>query len=204
MSGRFIVIEGIDGTGKTTLVEALATELRAAGREVVVSYEPTRGPIGSRIRALAVSGRESVSVEAEIQLFIDDRTVHQREVILPALAADRDVLLDRYFYSSMAYQGARGGDVRDIERRNRAIAREPDLLVILELPVDEALRRITHKRGSAPDLFEGREYLTKVEAIFQTIQHPRLLRLDARQATARLVQQILTRLQAEPALRRDQ
>jgi dTMP kinase len=196
VKGRLIVIEGIDGTGKTTLASALTAALRAQGGQVTASYEPTRGKYGARLRALAESGREKVSVEEEIALFIADRDEHQRNVVLPALNAGQDVILDRYYYyySSMAYQGARGGDVAEIERRNRAIAREPDILIMLQLPVEEALRRITQKRGEIPNLFEGREYLEKVAEIFAGIQHPNLIRLDARKTTDQLVEEILNKL----------
>lgn len=143
------------------------------------------GRTGQRLRELAQSGRENFPVEDEINLFLRDRDAHQRELVLPSLAAGRDVILDRYYFSSMAYQGARGGNVVEIERRNREVAREPDLLVVtLELPADEALARITEKRGAAPDLFEGREYLHAVEAIFRAMDYPYLMHLDARRPTA--------------------
>lgn len=194
--GRFVVLEGIDGTGKTTLCAALERRLRAAGREVVRSFEPTRStPHGLRLRELAASGREGVTVEEEVDLFVADRTEHLARVIRPALDAGRIVLVDRYFYSTMAYQGARGADVAAIRRRHAAFAPEPDLLVLLELDVDEALRRITEKRGSTPDAFEGRDYLSRVKAIFAAIEHPNLLRLDARNSTQRMTDEVLAALE---------
>ena len=198
MSG-LIVIEGIDGTGKSTLAQALAEALRAGGDEVVVSAEPTRrSPEGRRLRALAAEGREGVTVDDEIELFVADRRWHLEHVVEPALRAGRIVILDRYYYSTMAYQGARGADPEAILKRHRAFAPEPDLLVLLDLPVVEALARITDQRGSTLDAFEGREYLERVRAVFDTIQHPRLLRLDARAPTPELVTRVMDAWRTAP------
>ncbi len=198
--GRLIVIEGIDGTGKSTLAAALADALAARGRPVRRSAEPTGGEHGRRIRELARSGREAVTPAEELELFIADRREHVAAVIEPTLAAGTDLILDRYYYSTIAYQGARGADPAAIAARHAGWAPLPDLLVILELPVAEALRRITGSRGSAPDHFEGAEYLARVAAIFAQLSHPNLLRLDARQPVAALVDALIRRLDAPPQL----
>ena len=194
--GYFLVIEGIDGTGKSTLVRGVAEALRARGREVVASFEPTNGPHGRRIRELAARGREGVTAEEEVALFIADRREHLEQLILPALRQGKIVILDRYYYSTMAYQGAAGLDPADIERRHKTFAPEPDMLVILDLPVDEALRRITQKRGDTPDAFEGCDYLAKVDAVFRQVRHPRLVRLDARQPPEELVRALCLEVEA--------
>lgn len=194
-SGYLIAIEGIDGTGKSTLAEALAKHLTRSGREVVLDFEPTRGPYGKKIRELAVSGRSSAQEENE--LFVADRREHVARVIAPALAAGKTIVLDRYYFSTMAYQGARGLDPAEIQKTNEAFAPRPDLLVILELPVDEAIKRITHKRGSTPDHFEGADYLVQVDRIFKLIAHPNVIRLDARHTTEEMVEQILARIKTQ-------
>ncbi|MCE5228257.1 dTMP kinase [bacterium] len=191
-NGYLIAIEGIDGTGKSTLASALARALEARGRAVVLSFEPTRGAHGRRIRELAVSGRSNPAEETE--LFINDRREHVANLIAPALADGKTVVLDRYYYSTMAYQGARGMDTAEIQKRNEEFAPRPDLLVILELPVEDALKRITEKRGSTPDHFEGAEYLSAVDKIFKSIHHPNVLRLDARKATEETVAEILNKI----------
>ncbi|MEN6627409.1 MAG: dTMP kinase [Candidatus Sumerlaeia bacterium] len=191
--GYLIAIEGIDGTGKSTLAEALGRALESRGRSVTLGFEPTRGPYGKKIRELAVSGRVSPAEESE--LFIADRKEHVEQAINPALEAGRTVILDRYYFSTMAYQGARGLDPAQIRRANEAFAPSPDLLVILELPVEEALHRITAKRGSTPDHFEGADYLAEVDRLFKSFTHPNALRLDARAPTERLVEAILARIQ---------
>ena len=192
--GFLLVLEGIDGTGKTTLAAALARALEERGWRVLTTFEPTRGPYGRQIRRLAAEGREGVTPEQETELFIADRREHVSAVIAPALAAGRMVIMDRYYYSTMAYQGARGMDPAEIERRHQAFAPAPDLLVILDLPIEEARHRITAKRGSVPDSFEGASYLEAVRRIFHQIKHPNLLALDARSTTDAMVQAILERV----------
>ncbi len=191
-TGCLIAIEGIDGTGKSTLAAALARELERRGRDVVRSFEPTQGQYGRKIRDLAVSGRSDAQDETD--LFVADRREHVAQAIAPALAAGKTVVLDRYYYSTMAYQGARGLDPAAIQKTNEAFAPRPDLLVILELPVAEALVRITRKRGSTPDHFEGADYLRAVDRIFKAIDHPNVLRLDARQTTDEMVAAIVSKI----------
>lgn len=194
--GLLIVLEGIDGTGKTTLAAELAEALRARGQSVLTTFEPTHGPYGQRLRALATQGRDDVTPQEETELFIADRREHVAEVIRPALDEGCMVIMDRYYYSTMAYQGARGMDPAQIERLHEGFAPRPDLLVLLDLPVEEALHRITRKRGSIPDHFEGADYLARVREFFLQVQHPNLLLLDARASTGELVRQILERLGA--------
>lgn len=188
--GFFVVLEGIDGTGKTTLAAALADGLRGEGRDVLVTFEPTKGAWGKKIRELALHGREGVTAEEETDLFIADRREHLEREILPALRAGRVVIMDRYYYSTMAYQGARGADPAAIEARHREFAPEPDLLVLLDLPVDEALDRVTAKRGSTPDHFEGAEYLEKVREIFLSLRRDQLIRINARETTEEMAARI--------------
>jgi dTMP kinase len=166
-SGLFIVLEGIDGTGKSTQSGLLAEWFRSQGREVVASREPTDGPWGAKIRATALSGR--LSPEEELDLFLKDRRQHVEELIAPALAAGKVVILDRYYFSTMAYQGSRGFDPAEIRRQNEAFAPRPDLLVILDLDVDSALARIGG-RGDTANEFEKRDSLAKCREIFMALK----------------------------------
>ena len=117
--GRLVALEGLDGCGKTTQAARIAEALRARGRDVVQTREPSEGPIGRKIRELARAG-ERVPAERELQLFTDDRREHVAQVIEPALAAGRWVITDRYFLSTVAYQGARGLDWREILAQQRS------------------------------------------------------------------------------------
>lgn len=161
--GLFIVLEGIDGTGKSTQAGRLAEWLRGQGREVVVSREPTDGPWGRRLRESATTGR--LSPAEELDCFLKDRRQHVDEVIRPAVASGKVVVLDRYYFSSMAYQGSRGFDPMEIRRLNEAFAPPPDLLLILDLEVDRALERIG-SRGDTANEFEKRGSLESCRRTF--------------------------------------
>jgi len=163
----FIVIEGIDGTGKSTQARRLAAWFETQGREVVVSREPTDGPWGRKLRESAASGR--LAPAAELDYFLKDRQQHVTELIAPALAAGKVVILDRYYFSSMAFQGCRGFDPAEIRRLNEAIAPLPDLLLILDLEVDVALGRIG-TRGDAANEFEHRDSLQRCREIFLSLR----------------------------------
>ncbi|TMA32364.1 MAG: dTMP kinase [Deltaproteobacteria bacterium] len=176
--GRLIALEGLDGCGKTTQAARIAGALRARGREVVVTREPSDGPIGTKIRALA-RGAAPPDAERELALFTDDRREHVALVIEPALAAGRWVITDRYFLSTVAYQGARGLDWRAILANSEASFPAPDAALLFELPAAQGLAR-ARARGGAPDLwFEHGEYLSRVAKIFAAIDRAYLARVDA-------------------------
>jgi dTMP kinase len=174
-----LVIEGIDGTGKTTLAARLADRIRRTGRTVVLLREPTDGPYGQSIRALAKEGRQNVHPEDELELFIRDRIENCRDRIRPALERGDCVVMDRYYLSSVAYQGAQGLDPEMILERNERIAVIPDLVLLLDIPVQDGLSRIAASRPSGPDLFENRSDLERVRSIFLGIRRPFIRILDA-------------------------
>ena len=165
--GLFIVLEGIDGTGKSTQARRLGEWFVSQGREVVLSREPTDGPWGKKLRESAATGR--LSPEDELQYFLNDRRQHVEEKIAPALAEGKVVILDRYYFSTMAYQGARGFDPVEIRRMNEEFAPVPDLLLILDLDVDTAHRRIGH-RGDTANEFEKHESLVRCREIFLSLK----------------------------------
>lgn len=173
--GRLIVFEGIDGTGKSTHIGHLRKYLEEQGLEVVQSFEPTRGIWGSMLRDSALTGR--LSVEEEVDLFLKDRKEHVETLIAPALARGAWVLLDRYYLSMMAYQGARGVDTSMIRSANEAFAPVPDAVLWLDIPVAVALERIGN-RGER-DAFETEAGLTACRNVFAAIDEPWMLRVDA-------------------------
>jgi dTMP kinase len=166
-TGLFIVIEGIDGTGKSTQARRLGEWFASQGREVVLSREPTDGPWGKKLRESASTAR--LSPADELEYFLKDRRQHVEELIKPALAAGKVVILDRYYFSTMAYQGVRGFDPQEIRKRNEAFAPLPDLLLILDLDVDAALERIG-VRGDTANEFEKRENLERCREIFLSLK----------------------------------
>jgi dTMP kinase len=188
-SGVFIVLEGIDGTGKSTQARRLGEWFITQGREVVLSREPTDGPWGRKLRESAATGR--LSPEDELQYFLNDRRQHLEETINPALADGKVVILDRYYFSTMAYQGARGFDPVEIRRMNEAFAPVPDLLLILDLDVDSAHGRIGH-RGDSTNEFEKKESLERCREIFLSLRSEPFCRVidsngDLDQVTRRIL-----------------
>ena len=177
LRGSLIVFEGIDGTGKSTQIDLLARYLRARGLEVETDFEPTRGPWGMKVREAALSG-ERLSVEDEIECLLQDRREHVRGFIEPALAAGKWVLLDRYYLSMMAYQGASGANVEQLREMNEEFATIPDVAFWLDIPVEQALQRM-NARGNGHDAFEREDFLSAVAAVYSGMEMPWLHRIEA-------------------------
>ena len=177
--GFLVALEGIDGSGKSTVAAALAQWCGERGLACVFSREPTNLSHGQKLRESMKSGR--LSMEDELELFLLDRKEHVERSIAPALKEDHIVILDRYYWSNAAYQGARGADVAAIIASNEAVAPVPDLILFLDIDVDESLRRI-HGRGDAPNAFEERAALEKTRAIFTALHEKQdrpSVRIDA-------------------------
>ncbi len=176
LPGLLVAFEGIDGAGKTTQLRRLADRLVAAGHDVVCSKEPTDGPWGRKIRAAARSGQR-LPIADELAAFLEDRKAHVAALIRPALARGAAVFLDRYYFSTIAYQGARGLDPLQLQRDNEAIAPRPDATLLFDIAADDALVRV-RARGAA-DAFEERDALLRVAAVFATISCPSVRHVDA-------------------------
>ena len=164
---KLIVFEGIDGCGKSTQIDMLAKALRARGRRVQVTAEPTATDTGKMLRE-ALSGKVRRTPYEMAALFTLDRIVHNvaPDGIEVMLHAGADVLSDRYYYSSLAYQGSLCDYewVKDMNVRCPAI-RRPDLCIFLDIPPKEALERIG-RRGEAKEIYEKEETLTLFRATF--------------------------------------
>lgn len=170
MAGFLVVLEGIDGSGKTTLAGRLAEVLAADGTEVILTAEPTHGPLGQQIRAMARGGRAGVSPSEELALFHEDRRQHVAEVVRPALARGATVIQDRSYFSTVAYQGERGIDRSQILAESQVIAPTPDLLLVVDLPVEIALARIAEARQGGADDFEKASSLARVREVFRAFE----------------------------------
>lgn len=175
--GILIAIEGIDGTGKSTQLKLLGQYLRSRGCSVIETREPTDGEYGQQIRKLYVN-RDKYTLEEELELFIQDRRQHVREVIAPALAAGKVVLTDRYYFSTAAYQGAAGIDPAEVFNRN-SFAPRPDLVILLTMPPEVSLVRIRDLRGEDLNDFEQEEQLRKVADLFESFQDPNIRKISA-------------------------
>jgi dTMP kinase len=141
--GVFIVLEGIDGCGKTFHSRTLIDELRQRGFDAAYTAEPSNGAVGKSIRSMLLT--EKVPPEVEALLFSADRFEHLMKEILPSLDKGTTVVCDRYLYSSLAYQGAQGVDVNWIKTINK-FALKPDIVFYLDVPPEVGLNRIKRKR----------------------------------------------------------
>ncbi len=176
--GKLIIFEGIDGTGKSTQIQLLAKYLsKEHDLEVVSSFEPTRGEWGMRVRS-AAQAHKRLSMDEEIDCLLRDRKEHIQSLIAPALARGAWVLLDRYYPSMMAYQGASGADVMEIQRMNEEFAIIPDAAFFLHISLEESRRRMD-TRGLAKDAFEEDGFQARVAAIYEGMDMPWWERIDA-------------------------
>lgn len=178
-TAALLALEGIDGSGKTTQAGLLAGALKQRGFKVVLTREPTSGPAGQRLRRYLSGPARHLSPAEELARFVRDRREHVARVIRPALAAGRVVITDRYYYSSVAYQGALGLDPARILAENEAFAPRPHLVFILTLPPALAVARLSGSPRRLPQVSEGQDYLEQVAAIYASLTGPHIHRVDA-------------------------
>ena len=179
--GILVALEGIDGTGKSTQARHLAAIFREQGYVVALLREPTVSPWGRRIREAMTAGHRVLTPSQELDLFLQDRRYDVAAHIRPALAARQLVLMDRYYISTIAYQGALGIDPEHIRRLNEAFAPVPDLVLLLMVPPAQALERIRQARGQADEVFEREDHLNKVNCVYRTLTGPHVHPIDAGQ-----------------------
>ena len=166
--GRFIVIEGIDGAGKTTQAELLREHLEGQGRQVFRTAEPTPFPTGIALRE-ALGGRVKKSECEMAVMFVCDRiahNIHPTEGIEAVLESGCDIICDRYYYSSLAYQG-HSTDYGWVKAMNLSCPeiRKPDVCIYLDLTPEQSLLRISRGRDSV-EIYENQETLERVRSAF--------------------------------------
>ncbi|MEM7180630.1 MAG: dTMP kinase [Spirochaetota bacterium] len=185
----FIVIEGIDGSGKSSLVKNLVVHMQEQGRKAVSFCEPTKKASGMYIRRF-LRGEFELSKKEQLAAFLQDRHVSVAENVLPALAAEKTVVLDRYYYSTAAYQAS---DEYPAQRILQTNLQEnfplPNYLFYLELPPEEAIRRISG-RNSEKERFEELSQLQRIAADYAKILPPWVEKLDARSTQEQLLTQL--------------
>jgi dTMP kinase len=195
----FITFEGIDGVGKSTQLDLLQTWLESRGQEVVRTLEPGGTELGKEIRHLLLHRKGDVAPRAEALLYAADRAHHVATKIRPALEAGKVVLGDRYFDSSVAYQGAaRELDVEEVRNISLWAVDNliPDLTVLLDLDAEAAISR-RNQTGTEPDRLE-REKVDFFERArnqyLELAKEPRFLVVDATLSIDEIQQQIRARV----------
>lgn len=188
--GKLIALEGIDGCGKSIQAARLRDRLESLGHATVTLREPGDSEYGQQLRGI-FAGAPEVSPQEEVRLFLEDRRIDVRDNILPALAAGKIVIMDRYYLSSVVYQGCLGLDPGEIQAANEAIAPHPDLTLILDIDPAEAERRIHAARGGG-DSFEGAEYQRRVrKAYLGYVDGQGILRVDAARSPEQVCDEML-------------
>ncbi len=186
--GILIVFEGIDGSGKSTQVEILHKILVDKDLEVVVFQEPSQSQWGKKIKEKAAFA-DSLSPEEELELFVKDRRDNVKKNLEPALGKNKIVLLDRYYFSTMAYQGAKGIDVERIRSLNEQFAVRPDLVFILDVDAEKGLNRIQDRKDKDL-LFERQEFLIEVRKIFKSFRGENIFHIDSDRTPEKISDQI--------------
>lgn len=174
--GILIVFEGIDGSGKTTQAKILLRNLIKKGLDAVYFQEPSRGKWGRLIKEKALLP-DSLSPHEELDLFQKDRRDNVERNLKPALRKKKLVILDRYYFSTMAYQGARGIDPESIRRENESFAVKPHLVFILDVEAEKGLERIQGRKKKEKH-FEREDYLVKVRELFKGIKGENIFHIN--------------------------
>ena len=159
-SGKFIVLEGVDGCGKSTHAKLLTKWLASKGFSVLHTKEPSRGPIGLLLRQYL---KLNAPPRVDALLFTADRAEHLEREIKPALNNGMVVVCERYVYSTIAYQAAQGLNLNWLKKLNSFVLK-PDLVLFLDIRPDIAVKRTTTN-----EKFEELSFLKKVSANFKKL-----------------------------------
>jgi dTMP kinase len=171
--GTFIVIEGLDGSGKTTQAKILVQKL-LKNHAAAFTAEPSQGKVGVFIRKSILYGETRPPVSVEALLFAADRIEHIQNEVQPALDKGEIVVSDRYVYSSLAYQGSAGIDLEWIGTINQ-LALKPDLALFIDVPPEIVLERLKRKKS----VMENLDTQRKVRHIYQKfIEKGELITID--------------------------
>jgi dTMP kinase len=172
--GCFICIEGLDACGKTTQTKLLVRRLRNKGYEAVYTAEPSHGKIGNFIRKYCLRSEKRVSSIVETLLFAADRFEHVEKEVIPSLNKGRIVVSDRYLYSSLAYQGATGLDLKWIEMVNEHAIR-PHLAIFIDVEPRVVMQRLKPNKS----IMENLETQQKVREVYlKFVENKELVRID--------------------------
>ncbi|MCX8149907.1 MAG: dTMP kinase [Candidatus Bathyarchaeota archaeon] len=188
--GVFIVIEGLDGSGKTTQAKLLVAKLRRY--KAVYTAEPSKGKIGKFIRRRVLYGAKRFPTAVEALLFAADRLEHIQNEVLPALAEGCVVVSDRYIYSSLAYQGSAGLSLEWIEAVNRH-ALKPDFALFIDVDPKDVEARLKRRKS----VMENIETQLKVRQIYQSfIEKGELVKVDGNKPKELVAEEVLKQVLA--------
>jgi len=185
--GVFICIEGIDASGKTTHAHRLVENLRHKGLNAVYTTEPTSSEIGKFIKTHILKSPKRVPSTIEALLFAADRIEHVENMIKPALQEGKIVISDRYVYSSLAYQGAAGLDLKWVEEINK-FAILPDMAIYIDIPAEVVFERLRRDKS----VMENFETQRKVRQVYlKLVQDGKLTLVNGNRSEDKVKKDIL-------------
>jgi dTMP kinase len=186
MKSTFIVIEGLDGSGKTTQAKTLARKLRQS-HDAVYTLEPSNGRIGAFIRRRILYGDKRPPIAVEALLFAADRLEHVQNEILPKLSKGQMVISDRYIYSSLAYQGSEGLSLDWIQTINQGVLK-PDLAFFIDAEPEIVLKRLKRKKS----IMENIETQQKVREVYlKYVSKGELVRINGNKPIKTVAEDVL-------------
>jgi dTMP kinase len=159
ISGLFISIEGIEGSGKTTQIKLLYEYIKTKGYDVILTREPGGCNIGEQIRHILLDPNNNITPLTELLLYMAARIQHIHEVIIPALSEGKIVITDRFIDATIAYQGyGRGINIELIHKLNRLVIQDikPDITFILDIEPDEGILRAVNIAKERPEGYPDR------------------------------------------------
>ncbi|PJZ69581.1 dTMP kinase [Leptospira perolatii] len=186
----FFVFEGLDGSGKSTLCRLVLDRLIQKGVPAVCFSEPTQYETGLYLRKF-LRGEVELDPQSQIEAFLKDREASLQKNILPAISNGSKVLLDRYIYSTCAYQSGSDFSAKEILKKNLSRGfPEPEIVFYLDLEPSQALQRL-ESRQLSKERFESIEHLDKIRTAYEEILPFQTIRLDANQTPESLAEQVV-------------
>lgn len=165
--GKFIVVEGLDGSGKSSQVDLLIDFLKKMGKEVIITKEPTMdSESGRKIKQVL---RKEIVMDDPLELqklYVQDRDEHLKNKVIPALKEGKYVVSSRYYFSTFAYGGSDGLDVEMLVELNNNFL-QPDISIIIDVPAESCMKRI-EGRGELKEYFEELEKLKKIREFYKS------------------------------------
>ena len=186
-NGSFVCVEGLDGCGKTTQTKLLVKRLIGKGYDALYTAEPSRGEIGKFVKRYCLHGATRVSSVVEALLFAADRFEHVEDVIAPFTRKGKIVVSDRYVYSSLAYQGAAGLDLKWIAKVNEHAVR-PDLAIFVDVKPEIVVKRLKHRKS----VMENLQTQRKVREVYMRfVEKGELVKIDGNRSVEEVADDIL-------------
>jgi len=186
--GKFICLEGLDASGKTTHACSLVRSLLERGYAALYTTEPSSGQIGKFVRRYILQRKERVPIVVEALLFAVDRVDHIERIIKPAVKEGKIVVSDRYLYSSLAYQGGAGLDLNWINEINE-FALSPDLAIYIDVPPEVVIKRLKRKKSVMENLHTQR----RVQEVYTKLVNERhLVSINGNRAKHKVADDVLS------------